>query len=410
MNTRRDFIKNSIASSALISLSGAAPSFWLSASAAAESARTERENILVVVQLSGGNDGLNTVIPFADEEYYKNRFTLAIAEQNVLKLNDHVGLNPALRSLTEQFEAGGAAVIQGVGYPSPNRSHFEAMDLWHTAHAQPARVREGWLGKTADAIVAAEPGLQLPAIHFGGETQPLALANADHPLPSIRSIDGFRLNAFRDKLLKRKLGKIAQLKRSGDNPLLGFLHESSNVALATSERLDSIRGGKNAQPYPGTALGEKLSSVARLIEADLPTRIYYVTLDGFDTHSNQRDAHNSLLQQLSEAVAAFTKDLEQQGNGQRVATVVFSEFGRRVRENASRGTDHGTAAPMFLFSDRVTANLVGDHPSLTDLDQGDLKFRIDYRTVYASLLKQWLGVEPGKIVGPAFQPISLFKA
>ncbi len=405
MNNRRDFIKTSLASSAMISLSGAVPNFLLSASASSHATSMNKSNILVVVQLSGGNDGLNTVIPYEDDNYYKNRFTLAVGKQQVLKVDDRVGLNPALRQVHKLFKSRRGAIVQGVGYANPNRSHFESMDLWHTAHQDQSRIRLGWLGNAIEKI----SGVDLPAIHYGPEEQPLALANGQTAVPSIRSIDNFKLSAFRDKALKTQLNKIAQIQRTDENQLLGFIHESSNVALATSQRLESIRNqaqGNNS--YPNTQLGRKLNSVARLIGSGLETQIYYVTLDGFDTHSNQRAAHNGLLQQLGDAIAAFDKDMGQQGNTGRVATMVFSEFGRRVRENASGGTDHGTAAPVFVFGDKIKSNVVGSHPSLTDLDQGDLKYKIDYRTVYAEMLKSWLGIDPAPIVGNNYKPVSIF--
>ena len=403
-NTRRDFIRKSLAGSAVISLSGAVPNMLLGASQPAMDQRDEK--ILVVVQLSGGNDGLNTVIPYGDDEYYKNRFTLAVGKQNVLKINDQIGFHPGLRGFEKLLEQGSLSVVQGVGYPNPNRSHFESMDLWHTAHRISDGDRTGWLGRSVETKMAGD---DLPAVHFGNGLQPLALRTESTPIPSIRSIEDFKLNAFRNKRTRELLEPLVTGARRTDNSLLSYIHESAEVAIKTSHRLDGIESSaQNKFRYPGSNLGRNLSLIAQLIESGLSTKIYYATLDGFDTHSNQAQAHRSLLSDLADSVNAFIKQLEEQGNGKRVCVLAFSEFGRRVRENASGGTDHGTAAPVFVFGSSVKQSVVGKHPSLTDLEQGDLKFNIDYRRVYADLLKNWLNIQPDPIIGGKFKPVGLF--
>ncbi|MFK7768471.1 MAG: DUF1501 domain-containing protein [Mariniblastus sp.] len=402
MNNRRHFIKQTLAGSAVISLSGAVPQFLLGASRG----ENRDEKIMVVVQLSGGNDGLNTVIPFGDDEYYKNRFTLAIQKSNVLKIDDHVGFHPALTGFDKLMQDNKLAVVQGVGYPNPNRSHFESMDLWHTAHQMESTDQVGWLGRSVESNMATA---NLPAIHLGSGLQPLALKTRKKPIPSIRSIDNFKLNALGDKDVKNKLAALIKQPRKTDNSLLSYIHDSANVALETSHKLEGISGKSTGKSdFPSTDLGRKLSVIAQLIESGLSTRIYYVTLDGFDTHSNQGDAHRSLLSDLGNSVSAFMKQIESQGDGERVALLSFSEFGRRVRENASRGTDHGAAAPLFVCGSAINNGLIGNHPSLTDLDQGDMKYKIDYRSVYSELLNTWLGVDPEPIVGGKFKPVGLF--
>jgi len=403
MASRRQFLQGTLAGTALVSLSGAAPRFWLSAAEATGGRIGER--ILIVVQLTGGNDGLNTVIPYADDEYYGNRFTLAIGRDRVLKVDDHVGLHPAMRAMSQLAERSQLAIVQGVGYPNPNRSHFESMDLWHTAHQVGGGFPTGWLGRCVDQNQLAD---QLPAIHFGPEKQPLALATAGTPCPSIESLESFQLDARRDAALGRQIDQLVKTPREGEaGSLLGFIHDNARIALVTSERLEAaLAKGAEQGRYPQTGFGRKLQSIGRLIDADLSTRIYYVSLDGFDTHSNQAEAHQALLAELSDALGALMADLEQQGNADRVLVMCFSEFGRRVRENASRGTDHGTAAPMFLLGSRVEAGPVGRHPSLADLEDGDLKFHTDYRQVYAAVLEQWLGVASEPILGGRFQPVA----
>ncbi len=406
MNDRRSFLKHSLAGSTAISLSGAIPGFLLGA--ARESEKVASEKILVVVQLSGGNDGLNTVIPYGDDEYYKNRFTLAIGKGSVLKIDDQIGFHPALSGFQELMENNQLAVVQGVGYPNPNRSHFESMDLWHTAHRITESNRIGWLGRTIDNHLTDN---DLPALHLGDGLQPLALRNEKKPAPSIQSIDNFRLNIFNDNSTRRRLTPLIRDARTGGNDLLSYIHESANVALETSHRIENVaRNANNSFGYPPTTLGRNLSVIARLIGSGLSTRIYYTTLDGFDTHSNQAESHQGLLNNLSSSIAAFVKELKSQGDDDRVALVSFSEFGRRVRENASRGTDHGTAAPLFVVGSKVKPGLIGKHPSLIpdQLVDGDLRFKIDYRRVYAELLENWLEIDPKSIVGAEHKPIQVF--
>lgn len=405
MNTsRRRFVQAGLGGTALISLSGAVPRFLMGASHNATMNRQDK--ILVVVELSGGNDGLNTVIPYADDHYYKNRFTLAIGKDQVLKINDHVGLHPGMRGFADLLESKKLSVIQGVGYANPNRSHFESMDLWHTAH-QVGQRQTGWIGRCVQENTLAQ---QLPAIHFGSTRQPLAVKSLVRPTPSIRTLDDFKLSAAaRNGRLGQLLKPVITAPRDSSNDLLTFVHENAKIALDTSQRLETVSKAKPGDSeYPNTQLGRDLQSVARLIDSGLPTRIYYVTLNGFDTHSNQGEAHRALLTELSNAVNSFIQDIAQQGNEDRVAVMSFSEFGRRVRENASAGTDHGTAAPMFIIGNQVTAGPIGDHPSLTDLDDGDLKYQIDYRSVYAEVLENWLGVKAAPIIGEGYKPLSLF--
>lgn len=365
-----------------------------------------KEKVLVVVQLSGGNDGLNTVVPFSDELYYKNRFTLAIGKNAVRKINDQVGFHPSLNGFSELLEANQLSVIQGIGYPNPNRSHFESMDLWHTAHQTESRIPQGWLGK----FLTKERGNnhEIPAIHFGAEKQPLALASESQAYPSIRSMERFRLNLGRNRNLKELIAQNVRQERNEENELLSFVQNTADSALKAGDRVEEVlkKKASNAS-YPGTQLAEKLKTVARMIHAEMPTTVYYVTHDGFDTHANQADAHAGLLSQLGDATNAFMQDLTQQGNQDRVLLMSFSEFGRRVRQNASQGTDHGTAGPVFLAGGSVKTGVIGSHPKLDDLDQGDLKFHTDYRQVYATILEKWFGVDSKNVLGDQFKPLDL---
>lgn len=404
--SRRRFL--SLAGSAtVVALSPTIPLFLRRAAAGSHASRGE--TVLVVVQLTGGNDGLNTVIPYGDDEYQRNRFALKYGKSDVLKIDDYVGFHPSLKGFAELLEANKLAVVQGVGYPNPNRSHFESMDIWHTArHALPAEPI-GWLGRGLDTIDKNERNL--PALHLGRSPQPLALAARDATATSLSSLADFRLNTGNDATLQRAIYDSVSEDRESEDELLSFLQSSTSSALESAERVELLtKDYQTSVNYPATGLAQQLKSVAQLISAGLNTRIYYLTLDGFDTHSNQRAAHAALLAELSGAVSSFIEDVAHQGHGERVALMTFSEFGRRVKENASGGTDHGAAAPMFIAGANIRSGLVGKHPSLTDLDDGDVKFHTDFRSVYAGVLKNWLGWNPRTIVGEEFDPINVFES
>jgi uncharacterized protein (DUF1501 family) len=410
--TRRKFLAavSAAASSGLVSLSPQAPGFLFEAAAAG--AEMPGDKILVVVQLSGGNDGLNTVVPYKDEVYRRRRPSLAVGEGSALKIAGDIGLHPGLAGMATLLENRQLAIVQGVGYPNPNRSHFESMDIWHTAHTQPQDRAAGWLGRAFDARQAllaqsADP----PAMHLGAEDQPLALAARDVPSPSIRSLDQFKLETGGNDRQREAIVAAAKAPRGGASDLLKFVQTRATSALEVSRRIEaSAKDYKTPVTYPGTDLAQKLKRIAQLIDAGLATRVYYVALDGFDTHSNQSDAHSGLMQQLGGALAAFAEDLQAHMQLDRVLTLVFSEFGRRVEENASRGTDHGAAAPLFLVGSRVKAGLIGQHPRLDDLGDGDLKFHTDFRSVYAAILEKWLGWPAAPILGEGFTPAQVLQS
>ncbi|MEX2215847.1 MAG: DUF1501 domain-containing protein [Phycisphaeraceae bacterium] len=414
MTTRRDFLKRSSTSAALLSLAPAVPAFLLNTSLHAAEQAKKGENILVVVQLSGGNDGLNTVIPYADDAYHRNRFTLRVGPEQVQKIDDHIGLHPSLSGLADLVEANQLSIVQGVGYPNPDRSHFSSMDIWHTAmrEVQSMRRMTGWVGRYLDKYLARE-GREVPALHLGQERQPLAVVAEDVRVPSISSGDSFKLNVGNDRLLGQMIESSVKADRAAakENELLGFLHTSMSSALVSSQRLqDALKNYKTSVQYPSTGLATKMKTIAQLIDGGLTTRIYYVTLDGFDTHATQAPTHAAQLKEYGDAVAAFMKDMVEHSHDQRVLVMTFSEFGRRVKENASRGTDHGTSAPMFLAGAKVKPGLIGKHPSLTDLDsEGDMKHHTDFRQVYAAILDNWLGADSKAVLGEAFKPAAVLK-
>jgi uncharacterized protein (DUF1501 family) len=403
-SNRREFLKTTRGTSAVISIGAAVPEFLCRA---ADAAPSDKETILVVVQLSGGNDGLNTVIPFKDPAYRSSRPTLAVPATDVLTINDSLGFHPEVRGFADLLEDNKLAIVQGVGYDNPNRSHFESMDIWHTCQRKDETRTTGWLGRYLDATQGTATGLS-PAFHLGKEKQPLALVAEDVRVPSISSLAGFRLNDGGDTEVRSTISKLLSAPRQAQDPILGFLQSSTEVALSASQRVEEAsRDYETPVTYPDSDLATKLKTVAQLIDSGIGTRIYYVTLDGFDTHSQQAGAHAVLLSQLSGALSSFIKDIEHHGHADRVVALAFSEFGRRVKENASKGTDHGAAAPVFLAGQRVRSGLIGDQPGLTDLDDGDLKFHTDYRQVYAAVLEKWLGWPSESVLGGSYDPVDL---
>jgi len=391
---RRSFGKLGIGTCAGLAIGTGQPGGWLQALAGELALQDDRssmsDRILVVIQLSGGNDGLNTVVPYRDELYAKARPKLGIPTSQVIKLNDDLGLHPSLRAIENQFSEDRFSIIQGVGYPSPNRSHFESMDIWHSCHPKKDRSQSGWLGRwlTEQSTNATSDS---PAIHLGSEPLPLACQERGVQVPSLASLEQMRLKA------KLEAGQDKQMQQAtGSNSpetgsLLDFVSTSTVSALQVSQRLDTILAQPDASgDFPKTGLGEKLRAVSRLILSGLKTRVYYVTLDGFDTHANQPDVHASLLKQWADALSAFLSRLKQTGQQDRVLVMTFSEFGRRVSENASLGTDHGAAAPMFLAGPKLPKTIHGIQPDLSDLEDGDLRFKIDFRSVYASVLERWM--------------------
>jgi uncharacterized protein (DUF1501 family) len=406
---RRAFLKGSLAGGSMVAWGLSVPNFLCrTALAAPDSAKPgARDTILVVVQLTGGNDGLNTVIPFQDPEYARLRPTLKQSPAQVRKLTDEIGLHQQMEGLAGLYEDKALCVVQGVGYPNPNQSHFRSMDIWQSASTGESAT-EGWVGKALKGLPRAG------AFHVANanEPSPLALNGAPNRVPSIASIDDFKLRTESPSGADRKDQKevIEGLAKIDPNrkALLDFVQRTALNTYEASQRLQEI--GKNYQPkstYPQSALANRLKLAAQLIDADLGARIYYVSLDGFDTHAGQGPVHANLMQEVSGAMTAFFKDLSARGHRDRILMMTFSEFGRRAKENGSKGTDHGSAAPMLLVGGKVKPGIVGAHPSLTELDFGNLKHHTDFRQVYAAVLDKWLGVSSKDVLGTAYEPLEL---
>jgi uncharacterized protein (DUF1501 family) len=408
ITTRRNLLKVGLGALPVISLAGTMPAFVPQFAFAETGKRPDKsnDNILVVLQLTGGNDGLNTVIPFADDAYHRARPRIGF-DKNVIRLDDHFGLNPSLSLLKTVYDQGHLAIINGCGYPKPSRSHFRSMEIWQTANpvkSQPT----GWLGHFLDH--AARGGLPpVFPLNIGTEL-PQALVGEGTPVPSIEKLEDFRLKSdlLPDQALRdREL--VMQFNNTSDDqsPALKFLSRQATNAIIATDKVHNLANQNSSSFYYGfEQLGRQLQLISNLIAANSGTRLFYLQFGSFDTHAQQVQMQSTLFAQLAQALFAFHQDLEQKKLLDKVTLMCFSEFGRRVAENSSQGTDHGAAAPMFVMGGKVKGGLHGKMPSLTDLDDGDLKYTTDFRRVYATLLDKWLNADSAKVLGAKFETIS----
>jgi uncharacterized protein (DUF1501 family) len=407
MPNRRSFLRTSLG---VAVLGGTMPAAFMRAAAAqtlpALGSTIDPGNVLVVVQMGGGNDGLNTVVPWSDDNYHRARPVIGIAETSVLKLNDRIGLNPALAALKEFYAQGRVAIVQGVGYAHPNRSHFEATQIWETA--SPERpLATGWLGRTLDREFPAgtKPPTLFSAVALG-DTLPAALVASHVDVAAIGALNSYAYNTVKD--VKQQAGVLYDGAKPGGSPYLALISETARQAYHGGDILRAkIANYTPAVTYPNDAFSNQLKLAAQIVAGDVGTRIIFVSIGSFDTHTNQRAQQDRLLKYMGEGLLAFYRDLAAHGNDKRVLTMTFSEFGRRVTQNASNGTDHGTAMPLFVLGGGVKGGIYGDHPSLTDLDAGDLKFQTDFRSVYATVLERWLGRDSGDILGGTFATLPI---
>jgi uncharacterized protein (DUF1501 family) len=359
---------------------------------------------VVVINLQGGNDGLNTIVPYGDPTYYAARPTISVPQADVLKIDSSIGMNPKLASLKSLFDQQRVAVLQGVHYPNYVLSHFRGTEIWQTA-APDAYEGTGWAGRYLDA--AHLPSDNLFKGVAIGPVLPKMLIAEKADVPAIADLRGFRFNGRRDEQAQADKILMGDGQRYPfQSPYLQLVQEVEHDAHAAAQQLPHLVAGyKPAVEYPKTPIAQGLNLVSAIVNADLGTRVYYVSIGTFDTHVGQRGRHDALLQQLADGIKAFYDDLSAHHTDDRVLTMTFSEFGRRVSENASRGTDHGTAAPMFIIGGGVKGGVYGDHPSLTDLDNENLKWHTDFRSVYATVLEGWLGVPSATVLGSSFSPL-----
>jgi uncharacterized protein (DUF1501 family) len=389
-SSRRDFLRLL----PVISLSPIVPGFIARLARASAPARDGR--ILIVIQLDGGNDGLNTVVPYRDPAYAQNRKTLKLATDRLIKVSDGIGLHPAMAQAGTLLESGRLAIIPGVGYPNPNRSHFASMAIWHTARLDVEELGgPGWLGRSLDPT----PGAR--STFVGAGSIPAAIRGRRALTASLERIEDLTLDPTAAR---------PAITSHGDD-LAGFVRRSTLEAYASSDRLAALaRDQSSAARYPATGLASRLKLVARLIKGGYESRVFYTSQGGYDTHSQQLGTHFECLAELASALKAFLDDLADSKLADRVLVLCFSEFGRRVLENGSAGTDHGAAGPVLLAGPSVKPGLLGAYPSLTNLDDGDLKPLVDFRRVYATILDRWLGLPSGPALGGAFEPLPLLNA
>jgi uncharacterized protein (DUF1501 family) len=365
---------------------------------------TDPDRVLVLLQMSGGNDGLSMVVPFGMDTYHKVRRASRIPTESVLKLDALVGLNPSLKALMPIWESGRLAVIQGAGYPSPNRSHFESMDIWHAADTRGRDAGEGWVGRWADAV-PDETFDANTVVHVGGD-KPWSLHARRHAAVAFTRADLFKWHGTADE--QAAFERVAETtgRDGGRDDAIERIRRAIRDAQTSSSAIRNAAAAyKPKAKYGNSALSRQLATIAALVHGGVRGRVYSVTFGGFDTHTGQRARHDALMADLGDSLAAFLSDLREQGHDKRVVVMTFSEFGRRIEENASGGTDHGTAGPMFVVGTPVVGGLYGTHPSLDDTDRGDLKFNVDFRRVYATLIDRWIGGDARRILDGEFAPL-----
>jgi uncharacterized protein (DUF1501 family) len=431
-HTRRKFIRTGVLGGAMawtLPVFLEKTFFALDAAAADAAVQTmtgKDSPILVVLQLAGGNDGLNTVVPISDDAYYKARPRIGIAAGNTLKLNDNIGLNSRLTSLRGLYDSGDLALIQGVGYPNPNRSHFRSTDIWQTATDADKFDRHGWLGRYFDSCCEGEDpsvgvsvGRETPLAFSASKPKGITLARPEQFrfIAESASNPGATEDLFREmngmdssSPDENSGGSVQSLGAAGGmvgGDTMDYLRRTALDAQVSSDKiLEITRKVRSSANYPGSQLANSLSLVSRLIAGGMSTRVYYVSQGGYDTHSNQSNSHDRLMGDLDAALGAFVADLKAQGNFDRVMLMTFSEFGRRVTENNSGGTDHGAAAPMFVLGGGVKPGIYGKQPSLTELSGGDLAYNVDFRSVYATVLDNWMKAPSEKVLRQKFQTMA----
>lgn len=392
---RREFIKQTSIASSLVFV----PSFVNAFDGMLQKSLGHKR--LVIMQLDGGNDGLNTIVPFRNDIYYKNRPSLAIKGNDLIKATDDIGFHSSLKPLKRLFDKGYVSIINNVGYPNPNRSHFRSIDIWQTASHSNQSLTSGWIGRYLDAYGKAP----YDAIEVD---ESLSLAMKGETLSAIATNNAQRLfRTSQEPYFKSIINHSSDAHLSEHN--LGYLYKTLIAAESSAKYIyETSKTFSSKQTYPNTQFAKQLKTTADFINSGLQTKVYYTSLGGFDTHANQTSAQSRLLSQYAEGVEAFVNDLKQNGTFKDTLILTFSEFGRRVRQNAANGTDHGTANNVFVIGENLKKQgFYNNIASLEDLDDnGDLKFEVDFRTIYATLLNKWLKVDDEKILNHTFQQLN----
>jgi uncharacterized protein (DUF1501 family) len=400
---RRDFVRGGVA---VFSLGFMGSDLMMRMAAAQGTANPSRDrDILVMIEMNGGNDGLNTVIPFTDPAYYSNRPTLGIPKNSVLDIGG-VGLHPSMKQLKGLFDAGEVAVVQGVGYPNANQSHFRSMDIWQTAVPE-QEVSLGWLGRYLDQLSDVEK-TALYGIAFETDL-PRELRGEHSQVPAIPDFASYRYQTDPNNPQDgaTQINAFTQISSHVpvDLPYVGLVQSNIKDAYTTADRIQAAGAYKPTTTYPNSGLSNALKLVAESITKQFGTHLFHVVIGGFDTHANQAPQQGKILGDLSNALAAFFTDLKNHGLADNVLAVTFSEFGRRVHENGSAGTDHGAASVLFAVGGKVKGGLYGTYPSLTALNDGNLKYNVDFRRVYAAVLENWLAADPAAVLNGTFDPV-----
>lgn len=375
------------------------------ASDGAHSSIAAGDRTLIIVQLAGGNDGLNTIVPYTDPLYKKLRPTIGIPENQVVQLDGRLGLNPNLAPLKPLWDQGHLAIVEGVGYPNPSLSHFQAMDIWQTLDMN-GNGANGWLGKLVEGMVDKD-GHPFKALNVGVQTAQ-ALQSISTPVPTLASVQSYRLVPDPADMDQGNSRLQALMKLYNTYP-----RSSPYAALLDTTALNAQEGSRQlheaastyqpAVTYPTDPFSAGLKVLAEAIVQGLGLRVGYVTLGGFDTHANQQATHATLMKALADGLSAFYNDLQHHGKADNVVIMTWSEFGRRVEENGSLGTDHGTAAPLFVLGNAINKGIYGEPPSLSSLDSyGNLKYTVDFRSIYATVLDRWMGASSKDVLGGVY--------
>jgi uncharacterized protein (DUF1501 family) len=415
-SSRHEFDRRSLLTGGAAALGG----LWLASNAAAsphvfvKSAREpnasedDAPRTLLVLELSGGNDGLDTVVPCGDDLYHKARTRIGLATSDLLRIDDYRALPPELTRMHSFYTEGHLAIVEGTGYPRPNRSHFTSQDIWYTARETGRASGDGWLGRLTAALHPEDK--RVPHVVHIGTTKPYSVKSSTHPVVFLDAPTAYRfaLDANAIVGMSRATNGDAMPARGS----LAAIDRIDNVVQSAQQSSDALRRAaleyKPRVAYPDSELAKDLATAAALLQGRVGARILSVTQTGYDTHDSQRGRRTALLRELDAALSAFVHDVSGTSAGDNLLVLVFSEFGRRVEDNASGGTDHGVAGPMFVLGTRVKGGLYGKHPSLADLDEGDLVHTTDFRSVYGTAIQRWMGIDAESVLGAKYPEIGLF--